>query len=49
MTDVTIVIPTIYDYLADIVTGVPFWAAIGVMAVTTIGLSRIYRRRRGWY
>jgi hypothetical protein len=49
MVDIEVVLPTIYDHLASLVTGVPFWAAIIVMSLLTIGGSRIYRRRRGWY
>lgn len=49
MTDITIILPTIYDHLAVLVTGIPFWVAIGVMSIITIGLSRAYRRRKGWY
>jgi len=49
MTDYTVIIPTIWDYFDQILHGVPFWIGLGVMCVLTIGLSRIYRKRRGWY
>jgi hypothetical protein len=49
MADITIIIPTIYDYLAEIVTGVPFWAALCAMSIISIGAFRIYRKKRGWY
>lgn len=48
MADVTVVIPTVWDYLADLVTGVPFWAAMAFMSITTIFTFRVYRRKRGW-
>ena len=49
MADIVITIPTIYDYLAQLLTGISFWAAVAVFAIMTIAFSRWYRRKRGWY
>jgi len=43
------IIPTIWDYLTDVIQSAPFWAALGVICIITIGLTRVYRKRRGWY
>jgi len=48
VTDVTIVIPTLWDYVAEIVTSISFWGAVCVMSVITIGGVRYYRRKKGW-
>jgi hypothetical protein len=48
MAEVTYIVPTMWDYFSDIITGVPFWCAVGVAAVLTVAMARAYRKRRGW-
>lgn len=48
MGDLVITIPTIFDWLTVLITGVPFWAAVGVMSIVTVVLAKAYRKRRGW-
>jgi len=49
MTDYVIIIPTIWDYITDILHGPSFWIGLGVFCIVTIGTFKMYRKRRGWF
>ena len=45
---VYVVLPTIYDYIADMFQSPVFWCIVFGSAFLVVLASRRYRRKKGW-